>query len=525
MNNGCRNKTAHSWERVLQKNPSVWPLLLTLALVPPAVSTEATKSASASARYNLILISLGNVGAAHMSLYGYARKTTPRLDQWAKDAVVFDEAFSPASWTLPVGVSLFTSLYPYAHKVTSRGVRNDLNASIETLPEILAKAGYQTAAFTGGLDYYKGFAQMRGFAEAPDNPDFSGYHTTLPQAEHWLAGRDQRPFFLFVHGYDAHCPFVPPKEFQGAFSSGTVTAAVAVSPGHCIRGVTDSPEGYYVEEWPRCDLDRKTLQCRSAPFTPRRGLMLTRGQIDGQRDLYDESVLGVDDEVGRFLSSLSSATLAQTVVVVYCEHGEMLGKHGRFGRVGTFRGTLYDDVLHVPLLIRIPGVPGRRVRSFVELTDVMPTLLDVLGVKAEPPPSMQGEDLRSLLTGPDSSVHRYVYAGMTFDLGKPRLPAGRKECSSIRDANWRLILESGFVGYGPRKRVASHAASKVRLFHDSQDPDELRDVAASHPDVAARMLKNLERWREACRRFVPFDPGTKAIRADLLRHARERGYW
>ena len=97
---------------------------------------------------NVIMISLSNVSAEHMSLYGYERVTTPNLDAWAKDAIVFENAFTQSSWTLPVGVSLFTSLYPYAHGVTDRYENNVLREDIATLPEILRDNGYTTAAFT-----------------------------------------------------------------------------------------------------------------------------------------------------------------------------------------------------------------------------------------------------------------------------------------------------------------------------------------------------------------------------------------
>jgi len=96
---------------------------------------------------NLIMISLSNVSAEHMSLYGYERLTTPNLDEWAKDAVVFENAFTQTSWTLPAATSLFTSLYPYSHKIMNRFTDNFLDENIQTLPELLSAQGYKTAAF------------------------------------------------------------------------------------------------------------------------------------------------------------------------------------------------------------------------------------------------------------------------------------------------------------------------------------------------------------------------------------------
>jgi arylsulfatase A-like enzyme len=494
---------------------------LSLLLALPALAAEPAPAPAARGRYNLILISLGNVGTAHMSLYGYGRPTTPQLDRWADDAVVFENAFSPASWTLPVGTSLFTSLYPFAHRVTARGARNALSPAVPTLPEILKRAGYATAAFTGGLDYYKGFGHMRGFDTAPDNPDFSGYETTLPQASRWLSEHERERFFLFIHGYDAHCPFAPPAPFRGTYSRRT--AAVTVDESRCARGVETAAGDYAIEAGSRCELDRNTLECLPGAFrADSKPVVIKRDDIDYLRDLYDESVLGVDAKVGKFLASLSTQTLAQSVIVVYCEHGEMFAKHGRFGRPGAFRGAFYDDVLRVPLLVRLPAPVRGRVRALVELTDVMPTVLDLLGLPADSKMKMQGKDLRPLLEGKDAPVHDFVYAGMTFDLGRPWISTGPvKECSAIRDRDWKLIREEGLPRNGPHP----HGGVDLNLFHVSEDPGEQRDAAAAHPDVVARLLKKLQAWRRDCPLGLPSDVSTQEIPPSLLQHAREHGYW
>src|SRR3989344_671609 len=112
------------------------------------------RSFTTCADCNLIMISLSNVGANHMSMYGYERMTTPRLDAWAKDAVVFNNMFVTSSWTLPVATSLFTGLYPYSHEVLDRGRDGaSLKANLETLPEMLRDRGYRTPALTGGRGF------------------------------------------------------------------------------------------------------------------------------------------------------------------------------------------------------------------------------------------------------------------------------------------------------------------------------------------------------------------------------------
>jgi len=295
--------------------------------------------------YNIILISLGNVGTQHMSAYGYERKTTPNIDRWAAKATVFENAFSPASWTLPVAASLFTSLYPYTHGVVMRDYQNSLSPAIMTLPEIFRQAGYRTAAFTGGLDYYRDFSFMRGFSEAARNPNFTQSRVTLAQAKAWLRKNGDRRFFLFVHGYDAHCPFDPPASAQGVFSGPRRGADVQVDSKRCFRGLRRGAEGRYdVFAFQMC---RNQEGCKPCGPRPAQRLVLRQADVDQLRDLYDETVLGLETRVGAFLDSLDERLLRKTVVVLFSEHGEMFAKHGRFGRAGLVRGTHYDDVLHV----------------------------------------------------------------------------------------------------------------------------------------------------------------------------------
>lgn len=514
-------------------------LLLSLLLAATTVRGAETAGQPApparpAGGYNLIMISLGNVGTAHMSLYGYPRETTPALERWAKDAVVFENAFSPASWTLPVGTSLFTSLYPFAHGVTARGQGNMLNKSIPTLPEILKRSGFATAAFTGGLDYYKGFGHMRGFDTVPDNPDFSGYQTTLPQAAQWLSAHERERFFLFIHGYDAHCPFVPPPApILGAFTGQSYAGTLDAS--RCLRGVSDSTDGYVVESNSRCDLDRTSLECKNT-WHPKK-YVLKQPDIDRLRDLYDEDVLSVDAQVGRFLASLSTQTLSRTIVVVYCEHGEMFAKHGRFGRPGAILNAFYDDVLHVPLIVRLPAPLAARVRGMVSIVDIMPTLLDLLDVPDDPRLTMQGKDLRPLMDGKAAQVHDLVYAGSTAGFGRHFGYTHPLISASVRDSEWKLIREDnipkGFLKLNNdeiKDYIKKHGEPKPltieTLYHVSRDPDERDDLARQRPDVVARLRKDLGRWREECRTLLTGRaPSTRAVPDSLLRSAKDHGYW
>ena len=491
-----------------------------LAILLPAAALPASAQAQAPScpGCNLILISLGNVGAARMSLYGYRRNTTPRLDRWAAGALVFENGFTPASWTLPVGVSVFTSLQPYSHQVLRRDLRNSLGPDLKTLPEVLRDRGYRTAAFTGGLDYFTGFSHMRGFQDAVDNGEFAEFKKTLPQAKAWLAKNSSRKFMLFLHGYDAHCPFYPAPEYQGLFANPKAKSALA-DPNSCIRGYASPAPGREL------GLVFKTVgacsgfrtHCSTGPE-----VSLARQDIDYLSDMYDEKLVELDALVGGFLESLDAKLLENTVVVVFADHGEMFEKHGRFGRAGNIRGTLYDDVTRVPLLMRLPKGPRRRVAGLAQIIDIMPTVLQELGV--EMPRQRQGAALLpALLTG--SGPNRHVYAGASYG-PHPDYYRYSSENDMIRDAHWKLIWEES-LPFTPGKTPAAPGPARqtVELYDLEHDPQELHDVAEAQPAVAKDLLEKLLAWRSATRPSSGSAPATQAIPKELLEKAGQRGYW
>ena len=483
-----------------------WPGHATEAVQPDAAG-ELTCSDC-----NVLMISLANVSAEHMSLYGYERLTTPHLTRWAQDAVVFERAFTHSSWTLPVATSLFTSLYPYTHKVIDRFQNNDLDDTIQTLPEILQDHGYRTAAFTGGLDYDGRFGHMRGFEEVEESAEMqlaavsAGFKPALAKASQWLDDHAGEKFFLFLHGYDTHCPFDPPEHVRGTFAT-TAGKQITVDQELCLRGFKTSDDGSYEAYYYRDGAQQ---------------VMLTQDDIAYLEALYDEELLSVDGLIGAFVSQLDPALLERTIIIIFSDHGEMFAKHGRFGRAGTVRGTLYDEVAHIPLMIKIPRHAGRTVSGLAQIIDVMPTLLEVLQVDG--PSAMQGTSLLPLLTGRQDELNPYVFAGSIFGL-HTRRPSWlmfpfRTMSESIRNQEWKLIHERTFDEQG----AVEH--ERYELYHLRDDPGELRNRAQDEPAIRAILQAELHRWAQASlttrvRNFSSPDLLPKA----LVEGARERGYW
>jgi arylsulfatase A-like enzyme len=280
-------------------------------------------------RRNIVLISIDTLRADRVGVYGAYRPTTPTIDALAAKSVVFEDAWSVWPETSGSHMSLFTSRYPSEHGVTS--FISAPAASLELLAERLRRGGYLTRAYTedGGVWALAGFA--RGFSAYAErrSPDFvyrGEAAATFADATHWIEANADRTFFLFIHTYQVHAPYNPPKDYRALFAD---------VPGR---------EG---------------------------GMWL-------QALAYDQEVRYTDDQVAGFLAALTRLGLAErSIVVLTSDHGEEFGEHG-----GTGHGrTLHRETLHVPLIVSAPGLLGaRRVATPVSLLDVAPTLLDLVGV-------------------------------------------------------------------------------------------------------------------------------------------------
>ncbi|MFQ5495910.1 MAG: sulfatase-like hydrolase/transferase, partial [Phycisphaerae bacterium] len=167
---------------------------------------------------NLILISMDTVRPDHLGCYGYTRPTTPRLDAYARTGARFLQCTSSSSWTTPAHLTIFTGLEPATHGCVYYKYTGRLNERYNTMAKIFTRRGFRTAAFTGGIYAGTRFGLDVGFekfVEAGEN-----FISKIDKVWSWLAVDTQRPFFLFLHGYDAHRPYVPPAQYRTRFSDG-----------------------------------------------------------------------------------------------------------------------------------------------------------------------------------------------------------------------------------------------------------------------------------------------------------------
>ena len=291
--------------------------------------------AEAGGTTNVLLISIDTLRADHLGTYGYQRGTSPKIDAFANEAIVFENAFSQAPWTLPSHATMLTSLYPSVHRADTYSAR--LSPKVLTLPEILRENGYQTLAVTSHVLLTDLYGMDQGFARLRFNGGLDADRVTS-QALDFLDGRNpNRPFFMLVHYFDVHADYGAPAPYGERF----------VDPAYS-GPTTGARDNFYASA--------KTPEDRAHLV-----------------DLYDGEIAFTDEHVGQLIQGLTERGLFdETTVILTADHGEEFGEHGHFEHK-----TLYDNVLHVPLIIKPAGVDTEpaRVQAPVALLDLTPTIL------------------------------------------------------------------------------------------------------------------------------------------------------
>jgi len=418
---------------------------------------------------SLVLITLDTVRRDHLPIYGYERNTTPFLAQLATGGAVFETAISQETNTGPSHASMLTGLYPPQHGALRNGER--ITTDLPTLAARLRAAGFRTGAFVSATPLKAAVCGLdRGFEVYDD--DFSAERRvgslTVRHATDWLS-REVDPserFFLFVHLYDAHGPYEPLPGYQGRFRS--------ADPGRELPSIP-----HYQR------------------ITGRDGRPVTH--LNRFVDRYDEGIRFVDDQVARLLRV---ARRRGTAVVVLSDHGEVLGErswpldHG---------ATVFDEEIRIPLLIAAPGVIARRIRGTIETVDLLPTLLDLLGLPAPAGGStmqaakaatedrdasdgpLPGRDLAPILRGADEHLPSPWPAFSSSRSDPERYARFRLErdrfIESVRYRRWKLIRYPGVRG------------PILELYDLEEDPGERHNRAHARPQLRDRLAATLDAWR------------------------------
>jgi arylsulfatase len=409
-----------------------------------------------------LLIVLDAAGARHLSAYGNARPTSPRIDRLAGEATLFERAYAQAPWTLPSVASLLTGRYPPARR------QDRLIVSGQTLATRLRGAGVATAAFsenplvTRGLGFDAGFDVFREYFpkrlhdERPRDYPRVASDATVDDAIAWLRDHRGGPFFAYVHLLPPHCPYPAPPPFGGRFD-----------PDYAgdVRGVPDT---------------LMRINDGQLAVTPR--------DLEHLRLEYEENLAFADHQVGRLLDAVDALGLrARTLVVVTADHGEAFREHGEM----LHTTNLHDELLHVPLVVRFPEgtrTMPRRWPGLVELRDVTATVARRFALAAPP-------GLVEMVRG--TWRPRAVARAWTAD--------GDRTLGAVTTARHKLVVD--------------RRTRRIALYDLSRDPGEQVDLAATERTIVVGLVRALRRGEATSfgRRAQPLDPAT-------VRRLRALGY-
>lgn len=385
----------------------------------------------------LVLVVMDAARARQLGAYGYGRRTSPRVDALAAQAVVFERAHTSAVFTLAAMSSLWTSLPPARHHA---GVPYDapLPAEHTTLAEVLAAGGYKTAAFVGNTRAGAAYGLSRGFAdyrEAQAQASGAGTAGLVQAARAWLREHRADRFFLYVHLREPHFPFDPPSPFSSLFGPDGPLPAEARRDPQWYRAVNQ-------------------------------GRTITPDEVEDLVRAYDRNLAYADAMVGELLAELRAVGLeGKALVAVTADHGEALYEHGFISH----NEQVFEESTHVPLVLRLPdaaGLRGVRVRELVDTTDIPATLADAAGVRARAR-GFRGRSLLPLLKGAS---------------GRPAVVSR----SAGEESRYAVLM--------PRyKCVVDTRSGAEQLFDLQADPAERHDRGAAEPGRLLQCRQALHR--------------------------------
>jgi len=478
----------------------------------------------------IILYVLDALRADHLSCYGYSRETSPNIDALAKESVLFEQAFSPSTWTRPVAASLLTGVYPPVHKVQAR--RDVFSTSWPRLPELLQTHGYQTVGLSAMgnisamMGFEKGFNQYFDLYKEPSlvdkRPATTGrdeellaemdIEVALPLAEDlnnfflpWLQKNGSSDCFAFIWSIDTHIPYNPPDGFSKFVDSD-------------YQGPIDGS---------------------------RESLPLVKKEDDLQHliNLYDSEIYYNDCCLGKLIKKIKELGIYDdTLLIITGDHGDAFNEHERL----THGHAPYDELIHVPLIMKFPQSQYRdkRLKAMVSLLDIMPTILDLVGINHENL-LLQGKSLFSLIEETVESVHDYLFSETrTWDMQKCfygirtqnlkyiNILSPSRSLSHFRSL-WQYIRKVRTfakilchpVYYLKRYR---NSANEM-LFDLQRDPDEMENLINQSPEHIATFKKQLDKWIQSCEALVEqqktsLSSETIDFDSKTEQHLRELGY-
>jgi len=412
----------------------------------------------------IVLVSLDTLRASRLGCYGYGKPTSPHLDRIAREGVLFEKAFAADIPTEVAHTDVFTGKVGLATGVVSHGSElAHLPKPTEWLPALLRAAGFTTAAVDNLYQLKEWFARgYRYYINSAGGTRWIDGRTVNELALPWLEAHKSEPFFLFLHYWDAHTPYLPPPSYVPLFYE---------------RGRDPFAPGNYSME--------RAYNHPAYPFFKHHHYDLIGAVTDSAYydALYDAEIRYLDDRLKELDDHLERLGIRDdTLLVLFGDHGESLTEHDIYWD----HCGLYDQTVHVPVIVRWPGRigPGRRVGGLVQQVDLFPTLLEAVRAEAPPgidaakladPPGLDGRSLWPAIRGEADRTCERVY------LSECAWQAAR----GVRTDRFKFIRT---YDAGPFRRPP-------RELYDLQaDPGETVNLAEREPELADRFERELEAW-------------------------------
>lgn len=454
-----------------------WGILVALLALAPACDRSPKPGESSGNKTNVLLLTVDTLRADRLGCYGYERPTSPTMDGIAKSGVRFDQAYAPRGATWPSLTTLHTGQYPLTH-----GVRNNgevLRPDHRTLASLLKEEGYATAAFLSNYRQarHNGFDTVWGIEDEIAGlkhvqPQYVWDEAITERGLEWLEAHGGEPFFLWLHYMDPHEDYLPPRPFDKAFVEGKYEGDVT-GKAQSLMNITLGQE-------------------------------VTEEDLDHIQSLYDGQILSTDGMIARVLQALEKFGVREnTLIVLTSDHGEELFDHNRYF---FHAASIYDSSLRVPLVFEHPNLlpQGVTVSTPVELSDVTPTLIRLLGIELPGGAAarLDGEDLVPLMTGESSRRKRSAtfHEWASTDPGRLGM---REVVYAVRSEGFKLIDNPYEVDPdNPPYRDTGRGFEIERreLYDLSRDPGEQHDLLAG-PD-GGRWDSKVDELTEILRHWV-----------------------
>ena len=399
---------------------------------------------------NVILFGIDSLSASHLSCYDYDRLTTPHIDNFARGGTLFENTFSAHVPTTSAYASMLTGLDCFSTQVVALRHKGGLRTEVKTLAEILKEQGYATSCvgFTGnpssrGFDTYLDYPAWGSWNEGRSPKAQNLNDVALPELGRLAANNE--PFFLFLRHMDPHAPYLPPEPYERMFYHGVET-----------------------------DPDNKSMEpvMNFKPFRDFFASWMPPGITDKDYVIaqYDGAIAYMDACIQTLFTALETrGILDDTIIVINGDHGETLYEHECwFDHHGT-----YDNVLHVPLIIRYPKkVPaGKRVSGFNQHKDLVPTILELADIHTGI--DFDGQSLMQLVRGEATSFDSEIYI---------------TECTWMRKHGWRTPEWKLIIALEPD----FHFKPEIELYNLIDDPLEKTNLAETHPDVVEHLKSRMD---------------------------------